>query len=75
MAITTETLSLTAADLRPGDLVLDENGERDHAAFDVDVRGETVTIWPAMADRRLDWPREFTVPATTPYTVTRTSRA
>jgi len=68
------TLTLTAAELRMGDVVLDEHGDREHAVYDLDVTAAGVTLWTAVPDQELGWPRQYTVPADTTYTVARRAR-
>lgn len=71
----TPIILVPAHELRMGDIVVNpEDGEREHAVFDLDVLGDgRVTIWPAAPDRALGWPREFTVPASTVFHVRRIS--
>jgi hypothetical protein len=67
------TQTVNADQLVPGDIVLDENGDREHAAFDVrvDAAAGQVRIWTAVMDQDFGWPRDYTVPVSTPYTVRR----
>ena len=65
-----------AADLRPGDWVLDEHDEVDHGVYDVHVGRDTraVTIYTRLADQRFGWPSAFQVPPTTRYRISRITR-
>lgn len=68
----TVQLDVTADQLQPGDIVLDELGaERDHAVFDVAVDAEGVHIWTAAADQTFGWPPKYTVDPGTTYRVAR----
>lgn len=51
--------TMYAADLRPGDLVVDETGARKFAAFDVE-HGDPVRVWTGNADRSIGWPSVLT---------------
>jgi hypothetical protein len=65
--------TVTAAELRPGDIVLTADGSaRAYAAFDVDTApdGQTVTVWTAVADYDTAGPT-VTLPAARLLTVNR----
>jgi hypothetical protein len=67
-------MTTTAAELMPGDIVLDTAGNRAHAAFDVDVTGDRVRVWTANADRAAGWPAVLDYPPTAPLEVRRAAR-
>lgn len=66
--------TIPAGELAPGDVVLDEDGHRRFAAFDVDFdadRSRYVTVWTAVADQEAGVkPRLHLVPIA-PVTVRR----
>lgn len=65
----------TAADLRPGDVVVDHEGARQYAAFDVDpsVPGasQTVLVWTAIADQERGLSPVLRLPADLRVRITR----
>jgi hypothetical protein len=69
-------LDVEAADLRPGDWVLDEHDEVDHGVFDAHHPGGSthVRIWTREIDQRLGWPSVFRVHPTTRYRISRIAR-
>lgn len=63
--------AITAAALIPGDIVLTRTGDRDYAAFDVDVRGDRVTVWTATTDQAKGIAPKLQLVATDPVVVAR----
>jgi len=59
-----------AHELRPGDLVVDENGKRKFAAYDVDDF-EGVRVWTAHADHLAGWPAVLKFEPTDTFLVVR----
>jgi hypothetical protein len=71
------TVRIRAAELRPGDLVVDSLGERQYAAFDVaDASAgqavSVVNVWTAIADQERGLPPVLTVPSARELLVSRT---
>jgi hypothetical protein len=59
------TTAATAADLRPGDVIVNGiTGQREHAAFDVEVREHVVLVWTAVRDQEAGVPEVVTYEAT-----------
>lgn len=69
-----EPETITAAELVPGDLVVDEHGARKFAAFDVHRIDDRVRVWPALADTDAGWPEHLTFEASDRLLVVRRSR-
>ncbi len=69
-------MDVEAADLRPGDWILDEHGEVDHGVYDVHVHLGTqpVRIWTRTIDQRLGWPYRYDVPPATRFRISRITR-
>jgi hypothetical protein len=65
--------SIKARELRPGDIVLKLNGDRDYAAFDVELRekDDVVRVWTATTDQAKGLPRSLDLTPSTPLTVAR----
>lgn len=72
---TTERLTMTAADLLPGDIRIDVHGhgERMHACYDVQtvMNGEWVQVWTATSDQEDGEPADYLIPADFPVVVDR----
>jgi hypothetical protein len=73
---TRKTMDVEAADLRPGDFVLDEHGAVEHGVFDAHHPGGSthVRIWTREVDQRLGWPYAYKVSPTTRYRISRFTR-
>lgn len=72
MAHTVETIP--ASELAPGDVVLDADGERAYAAFDVAFdadRSRYVTVWTALTDQDAGLPEQLHLVPIAPVTVRR----
>ena len=63
---------ITAADLKPGDIVLNGiTGEREHAAFDVEQHEHVVLVWTATSDHERGVAELLTYESTTSLLVAR----
>lgn len=69
----TGATTITAAELVPGDLVVDETGARKFAAFDTAWDADRVRIFTAYSDRLNGWPEVLTLEAHDRLTVIRPS--
>jgi hypothetical protein len=59
MTQTTTIARIAAADLRHGDVIVNEAGERQYAAFDLTRRAEYVAVYTAVRDQDAGQPRRI----------------
>jgi hypothetical protein len=72
-ARTATVLTITARDLRPGDIVLDDAGDRRHGTFDAHLRGDVMRVWQPMTDLADGRDEVIDYPADTSLVVSRLS--